>query len=57
MSFLDALKFTKTKRPQICPNLGFELQLKKYASNFTNSTSQTLQKPKPVSSKNQSQSR
>lgn len=53
MSFLDALRFTKAKRPQICPNLGFELQLKKYASSNTNSEIQTLQKPKPVSIKTQ----
>jgi hypothetical protein len=30
MTFLQALKFLKSKRPQICPNLGFELQLKAY---------------------------
>jgi hypothetical protein len=32
MTFLEALKYTKSKRPEVCPNLGFELQLKKYAS-------------------------
>lgn len=31
MTFLEALRFTKSARPEICPNLGFELQLKKYA--------------------------
>jgi hypothetical protein len=30
MNFKDALKLCKNKRPQICPNLGFELQLKEY---------------------------
>lgn len=30
MTFLQALKFLKLKRPQVCPNLGFELQLKSY---------------------------
>lgn len=30
MTFLQALKFLKSKRPQVCPNLGFELQLKSY---------------------------
>lgn len=30
MSFLNALKLCKSKRPQVCPNLGFELQLKAY---------------------------
>ena len=30
MSFKEALKYCKDKRPQICPNLGFELQLKEY---------------------------
>lgn len=30
MDFISALKLTKTKRPVVCPNLGFELQLKSY---------------------------
>jgi hypothetical protein len=30
MSFKEALRHCKTRRPQICPNLGFELQLKAY---------------------------
>jgi len=30
MTFAQALKFLKAKRPQVCPNLGFELQLKNY---------------------------
>jgi hypothetical protein len=30
MSFLEALRLLKSKRPQVCPNLGFELQLKSY---------------------------
>lgn len=30
MNFKDALKHCKAKRPQVCPNLGFELQLKNY---------------------------
>ena len=30
MTFLQALKLCKEKRPQVCPNLGFELQLKAY---------------------------
>lgn len=30
MTFHDALKLLKSKRPQVCPNLGFELQLKSY---------------------------
>jgi hypothetical protein len=30
MSFLPALKLCQCKRPQVCPNLGFELQLKAY---------------------------
>jgi protein-tyrosine phosphatase len=30
MSFLAALKLLKSRRPQVCPNLGFELQLKAY---------------------------
>ena len=30
MTFLQALKFVKGKRPCVCPNLGFELQLKSY---------------------------
>jgi hypothetical protein len=30
MGFMQALKFLKSKRPQVCPNLGFELQLKAY---------------------------
>lgn len=38
MSFLQALKFLKTKRPQVCPNLGFELQLKSYEKVHHNST-------------------
>ena len=29
-SFKSAIKFVKNIRPTICPNLGFELQLKKY---------------------------
>jgi hypothetical protein len=28
--FANALKFVKKIRPSVCPNLGFELQLKKY---------------------------
>lgn len=35
MTFLDALRFLKSKRPQVCPNLGFELQLKIYEKNQT----------------------
>lgn len=30
MNFIQALKFVRAKRSVICPNLGFELQLKKY---------------------------
>ncbi len=30
MTFAQGLKFLKSKRPQVCPNLGFELQLKNY---------------------------
>jgi hypothetical protein len=30
MNFINALKLVKSKRYQICPNLGFELQLKSY---------------------------
>lgn len=30
LSFHTALKLCKSKRPQVCPNLGFELQLKTY---------------------------
>jgi serine/threonine/tyrosine-interacting protein len=30
MTFLNALKLCKSKRPHVCPNLGFELQLKAY---------------------------
>ena len=30
MSFMTALKFVKGKRKEVCPNLGFERQLKKY---------------------------
>ena len=30
MGFSQALKFLKTKRAQVCPNLGFQLQLKNY---------------------------
>lgn len=30
MGFLQALKFLKSKRPQVCPNLGFEMQLKAF---------------------------
>jgi hypothetical protein len=30
MGFLEALNFLKAKRPGVCPNLGFELQLKAY---------------------------
>lgn len=37
MGFLQALKFLKTKRPQVCPNLGFELQLKSYEKVHHNS--------------------
>lgn len=43
MSFLEALKFTKSKRPEVCPNLGFELQLKKYATpKLLNSINNTI---------------
>lgn len=28
--FSQAIKFVKKIRPNVCPNLGFELQLKKY---------------------------
>lgn len=28
--FLNALRFVRKIRPNVCPNLGFELQLKKY---------------------------
>ena len=30
MRFSQALKLLKTKRAQVCPNLGFQLQLKNY---------------------------
>lgn len=30
MTFHQALKHLKEQRPQVCPNLGFELQLKAY---------------------------
>lgn len=30
MSFLSALKFVRKRRKEICPNLNFEYQLKKY---------------------------
>ena len=30
MSFIEALKFVKDKRSGVCPNLGFEMQLKSY---------------------------
>ena len=30
MNFLQTLKYLKSRRPGICPNLGFELQLKTY---------------------------
>lgn len=33
---MEALKFVKSKRPQICPNLGFELQLKAYEKSHNN---------------------
>ena len=28
--FMNALRFVRKIRPSVCPNLGFELQLKKY---------------------------
>ena len=34
MSFSSALKFTKAKRKSVCPNLGFERQLKKYENHL-----------------------
>jgi len=30
IGFKDAIGIVKNKRPGICPNLGFEMQLKKY---------------------------
>jgi len=35
MTFKEALRYAKNKRPQICPNLGFELQLKDYEKRKT----------------------
>jgi hypothetical protein len=42
MGFLQALKFLKTKRPQVCPNLGFELQLKSYEKLHHNSANHLI---------------
>jgi hypothetical protein len=30
MGFKAAIAFLKSKRAEVCPNLGFEMQLKKY---------------------------
>jgi hypothetical protein len=29
-SFKEAIGFVRKSRPEVCPNLGFEMQLKKY---------------------------
>jgi|688.fasta_scaffold557811_1 hypothetical protein len=42
MSFLHALRFVKSKRPQVCPNLGFELQLKAYEKTHHTTGNQML---------------
>ena len=46
MTFLQALKYLKSKRPQVCPNLGFQLQLKNYEA--LNSYSKNLSQRKSV---------
>lgn len=54
MSFAAALKLCKTKRPQVCPNLGFQLQLKAYDKKLHQETTQSLEiksqtnKPFPI---------
>lgn len=35
-TFGPALKFIRKIRPSVCPNLGFELQLKKYQEKLEN---------------------
>jgi hypothetical protein len=42
MSFPQALKLVKGKRPEACPNLGFELQLKQYASLASSTNNSTI---------------
>lgn len=34
LTFQEALNYCKKKRPQVCPNLGFERQLKLYEKNL-----------------------
>lgn len=41
MSFHQGLNFVRKKRSVVCPNLGFELQLKKYENNLANSLPQS----------------
>jgi hypothetical protein len=46
MTFLHALKLLKSKRPQVCPNLGFELQLKAYEKNHSTPSQTFMLNPK-----------
>lgn len=47
--FSNAIKYVRKMRPNICPNLGFELQLKKYQEKLA------VEHPPQVMSKQESQ--
>jgi hypothetical protein len=53
-SFRDAIAFVREKRPKICPNLGFERQLKEYESViFKHHHGGSLQRKVPKTSEEQ----
>lgn len=48
IGFKSAIAMVKSKRPGVCPNLGFEMQLKKYEIEVLRQREQQRDIPKPM---------